>query len=126
MADATNLFRTCPRTGLQWHKPSESLIKANAVAAVVALLIGGVLAIIMVLTRWQAVHLVGAEDFYMYLTAHGLAMLAYWARVSASVWAGPSRSVRPALPTSRLPPLKTARGVASPVAWTSQARCSGV
>jgi ABC-type sugar transport system permease subunit len=78
MADATNLFRTCPRTGLQWHKPSESLIKANAVAAVVALLIGGVLAIIMVLTRWQAVHLVGAEDFYMYLTAHGLAMLAYW------------------------------------------------
>jgi cytochrome c oxidase subunit 1 len=78
MADATNLFRTCPRTGLQWHKPSESLIKANAVAAVVALLIGGVLAIIMVLTRWQAVHLVGAEDFYMYLTAHGLAMLVYW------------------------------------------------
>jgi cytochrome c oxidase subunit 1 len=78
MADATNLFRTCPRTGLQWHKPSESLIKANAVAAVVSLLIGGVLAIIMVLTRWQAVHLVGAEDFYMYLTAHGLAMLAYW------------------------------------------------
>jgi cytochrome c oxidase subunit 1 len=78
MADATNLFRTCPRTGLQWHKPSESLIKANAVAAVVSLLIGGVLAVIMVLTRWQAVHLVGAEDFYMYLTAHGLAMLAYW------------------------------------------------
>jgi cytochrome c oxidase subunit 1 len=78
MADATNLFRTCPRTGLQWHKPSESLIKANAVAAVVSLLIGGVLAIIMVLTRWQAFHLVDAGDFYMYLTAHGLAMLAYW------------------------------------------------
>src|SRR5512145_3034819 len=78
MADATNLFRTCPRTGLQWHKPSESLIKANAVAAVVALLIGGVLAIIMVLTRWQAVHLVGAENFYMILTAHGLDMLAFW------------------------------------------------
>jgi cytochrome c oxidase subunit 1 len=78
MADATNLFRTCPRTGLQWHKPSEGLIKANAVAAVVALLIGGVLAIIMVLTRWQAVHLVGAEDFYMFLTAHGLSMLVFW------------------------------------------------
>ena len=78
MADATNLFRTCPRTGLQWHKPSEGLIKANAVAAVVSLLIGGVLALIVVLTRWQAVHLVGPEDFYMYLTAHGLAMLAYW------------------------------------------------
>ena len=78
MAVSADLFRTCPRTGLQFHKPSEMLMKANAVAAVVMLLIGGVLAIIMVLTRWQAVHLVGAEDFYMYLTAHGLAMLAYW------------------------------------------------
>jgi cytochrome c oxidase subunit 1 len=78
MADATNLFRTCPRTGLQWHEPSEPLIKANAVAAVVSLLIGGVLAIVMVLSRRQAVHLFGAEDFYLYLTAHGLAMLAHW------------------------------------------------
>ena len=78
MAVSADLFRTCPRTGLQYHKPAETLMRVNAVAAVVMLLIGGVLAIIMVLTRWQAVHLVGAEDFYMYLTAHGLAMLAYW------------------------------------------------
>src|SRR5512134_1608299 len=78
MAVSADLFRTCPRTGLQYHKPAESLMRVNAVAAVVSLLIGGVLAIIMVLTRWQAVHLVGPEDFYMSLTAHGLAMLAYW------------------------------------------------
>jgi cytochrome c oxidase subunit 1 len=78
MAVSADLFRTCPRTGLQYHKPAEKLMRINAVAAVVALLIGGVLAIIMVLTRWQAVHLVGAEDFYMYLTAHGVVMLVYW------------------------------------------------
>ena len=35
------LFRLCPDTGLQFHKPAESLMKANAVAAVVFLLIGG-------------------------------------------------------------------------------------
>jgi cytochrome c oxidase subunit 1 len=72
------LFRTCPRTGLQYHKSAETLIKWNAVAAVVALLVGGILALLITLTRWQAVHLVGAENFYMILTAHGLDMLAYW------------------------------------------------
>ena len=36
-------FRICPETGLKIHRPAEALIKANAVAAVVFLLIGGVL-----------------------------------------------------------------------------------
>jgi cytochrome c oxidase subunit 1 len=72
------LFRTCPRTGLQYHKSAETLIKWNAVAAVVSLLVGGILAVLILLTRWQAVHLVGAENFYLMLTAHGLDMLAYW------------------------------------------------
>src|SRR3990172_1749498 len=74
----TEMFRTCPRSGLQFHRSAEGLIKANAVAAVVFLLVGGVLALLIALTRWQAVHLVGADDFYMILTAHGLNMLAYW------------------------------------------------
>jgi cytochrome c oxidase subunit 1 len=30
------------------------------------------------MTRWQAVHLLGAEDFYMVLTAHGLNVLIFW------------------------------------------------
>ncbi len=71
-------FRVCPRTGLQFHRSAENLIKANAVAAVVALLVGGILALLVVLTRWQAVHLIDAENFYMVLTAHGLDMLAFW------------------------------------------------
>ncbi|HXF47073.1 MAG TPA: cbb3-type cytochrome c oxidase subunit I [Burkholderiaceae bacterium] len=78
MATSAAEFRTCPRTGLQFHRSAEALIKANAVAAVVALLVGGILALLLVLTRWQAVHLVDAENFYLVLTAHGLDMLAFW------------------------------------------------
>jgi len=78
MASMAPEFRVCPRTGLQFHKSAENLIKANAVAAVVALLVGGILALLVVLTRWQAVHLIDAENFYMVLTAHGLDMLAFW------------------------------------------------
>ncbi|MDH5205177.1 MAG: cbb3-type cytochrome c oxidase subunit I, partial [Hylemonella sp.] len=71
-------FRVCPRSGLQFHKSAEPLIKINAVVAVVALLVGGILALLVVLTRWQAVHLIDAQNFYMVLTAHGLDMLAFW------------------------------------------------
>jgi len=75
---ASELFRTCPRSGLQFHQSAETLIKVNAVAAVVTLLIGGVLALLILLTRWQAIHLIQADDFYLYLTAHGLDMLVVW------------------------------------------------
>ncbi|MCC7059371.1 MAG: cbb3-type cytochrome c oxidase subunit I [Burkholderiaceae bacterium] len=71
-------FRICPRSGLQFHKSAEALIKANADAAVVALLLGGVLALLITLTRWQAVHLMDASNFYLILTAHGLDMLVVW------------------------------------------------
>ncbi|MDE2003551.1 MAG: cbb3-type cytochrome c oxidase subunit I, partial [Betaproteobacteria bacterium] len=72
------MFRTCPTTGLVFHQPAEQLIKANAVAGVVFLLIGGILAIGVVLTRWPAVHLLPADRFYQVLTAHGLDMLIFW------------------------------------------------
>jgi cytochrome c oxidase subunit 1 len=71
-------FRTCPSTGLAFHQPAENLMKANAVAAVVFLLVGGILAIGVVFTRWQAVHLLPADWFYLALTAHGLNMLVFW------------------------------------------------
>jgi cytochrome c oxidase subunit 1 len=50
----------------------------NAVTAVVALLVGGILAIGIVLTRWPAVHWLAADTFYMVLTAHGIDMLIFW------------------------------------------------
>ncbi len=71
-------FRICPDTGLKVHLPAEALIKANAVVAVVFLLVGGVLGLLVALTRWPAVHLLPAEMFYGVLTAHGIDVLLFW------------------------------------------------
>ena len=71
-------YRTCPRSGLQFELQAERLMIANAVIAVVALLVGGLLAIGVVLTRWPAVHWLAADTFYMVLTAHGIDMLIFW------------------------------------------------
>ena len=73
-----NSYRTCPDTGLKFFSSAENLIKVNAVAGVVFLLVGGLFGLLVGLTRWQAVHLLGAEDFYMVLTAHGLNVLIFW------------------------------------------------
>ena len=71
-------YRTCPRSGLQFDTQAEKLMLANAVAAVVFLLVGGILAVGVVLTRWPAVHWLAADKFYMVLTAHGIDMLIFW------------------------------------------------
>jgi cytochrome c oxidase subunit 1 len=77
MADAT-LFRTCPDTGLPVHLPAERLIKANAVAGVLALALGGFQGLLVALTRWPDVALLPAEWFYLILTGHGLNVLLFW------------------------------------------------
>jgi len=77
MTTATT-YRTCPRSGLQFEAQAEKLMMANAFVAVVALLVGGLLAIGVVLTRWPAVHWLAADTFYMVLTAHGIDMLIFW------------------------------------------------
>jgi cytochrome c oxidase subunit 1 len=71
-------FRTDPASGLQFHEQGEKLIRWNAVAGVVSLLVGGVLALLVILTRWPAVHLLPADWFYLVLTAHGVDMLIVW------------------------------------------------
>ncbi len=71
-------FRTCPATGLRIERQAELLIRANAVAATIALLIGGIAALGVLLTRWQAVHLLPAEWFYRILTVHGMTMLIFF------------------------------------------------
>ncbi|MDH3206875.1 MAG: cbb3-type cytochrome c oxidase subunit I [Gemmatimonadota bacterium] len=71
-------FRVCPTTGLKVHRDAEALIKANAVVATVALLIGGFAAILVLLTRWQAVHLLSDVMFYRWLTIHGMNMLIFF------------------------------------------------
>ena len=76
--NTNNDFRICPDTGLKWHRPAETLIKLNAVAAVVFLLVGGILGLGVGLTRWPAVHLLGADTFYQVLTGHGINVLIFW------------------------------------------------
>ena len=71
-------FRTCPATGLKVDLAAERLIKANAVAAVVFLAIGGTFGLLVALTRWPAVHLLPSDMFYLLLTAHGLDVLLLW------------------------------------------------
>jgi len=71
-------FRTCPMTALKVDLAAEKLIQANAVAAVVFLLIGGLFALLLALTRWQAIHLLPADWFYRLLTGHGFDMLVVW------------------------------------------------
>ena len=71
-------FRTCPVTGFKVDLAAEKLIIFNAVTAIVFLLIGGVMALLVALTRWPAIHLLQANMFYKFLTVHGLAMLVLW------------------------------------------------
>jgi cytochrome c oxidase subunit 1 len=71
-------FRICQTTGLRIYKSAENLIKANAVVAVVFLLVGGLFGLMVALTRWKAVHLLPADWFYLALTAHGINLLIVW------------------------------------------------
>jgi cytochrome c oxidase subunit I len=70
--------RKCATTGLDICLTAQRFIKLNAVSAVVFLLLGGIAAILLALTRWQAVHLLRVDWFYRILTFHGLNMLIFW------------------------------------------------
>lgn len=70
--------RTCDTTGLPVCLAAQRYVKLHAVFAVIFLLIGGVGAILLALTRWPAVHLLPADWFYRVLTLHGVNMLIFW------------------------------------------------
>lgn len=71
-------FRQCQYTGLKVDIAAQTLIKVNAVAAVIFLAIGGLFGLLVALTRWPAVHLLSSEMFYLVLTAHGADVLVFW------------------------------------------------
>ncbi|HJS42521.1 MAG TPA: cbb3-type cytochrome c oxidase subunit I [Gemmatimonadales bacterium] len=77
-APAPAAFRVCSTTGLKINAQAEALVRVNAVAATVSLLIGGIAAVLVLLTRWQVVHLLTAEWFYRVLTVHGMSMLIFF------------------------------------------------
>lgn len=71
-------YRTCRFTGLRVERSAELLIRSNAVAAVVFLAVGGLMGLLVALTRWPAVQLLPAEMFYLVLTGHGANVLLFW------------------------------------------------
>ncbi|MCP3976043.1 MAG: cytochrome c oxidase subunit I [bacterium] len=70
--------RTCETTSLPVCLTAQQFIRWHAVVAVVFLLIGGIGALLLGLTRWPAVHLLDAQWYYRILTLHGLNMLIFW------------------------------------------------
>ena len=71
-------FRLCPATGLRVDRTADRLIQANAVVATLALLVGGIAAVFVLLTRWDVVLLLDAGMFYRMLTIHGMNMLIFF------------------------------------------------
>ena len=71
-------FWTCKVTGLKVHEAAVPPLMVNAVTAVVFLLVGGFLALLVGLTRWEAVHLLSPKLYYMVLTLHAWSMLIFW------------------------------------------------
>lgn len=71
-------FRVDPVSGLKVNRTANTLVKWNAFAAVVFLLVGGLFGLGVALTRMPSVQLLPPELFYMALTAHGLVNLAVW------------------------------------------------
>ncbi|MFP4596783.1 MAG: cbb3-type cytochrome c oxidase subunit I [Persicimonas sp.] len=70
--------RECDTTGLPVCLDAQFFIRINAVMAVVFLLLGGIGALLLALTRWPAVHLLDSSWFYRMLTFHGINMLIFW------------------------------------------------
>jgi len=70
--------RICGTTGLRVCLAAQRFIKLNAVAGIVFLLLGGIGALLLALTRWQTVHLLPADWFYRIITFHGINMLILW------------------------------------------------
>ncbi len=92
MATLAVPYRTCASTGLRVHVAAETMIKLNAVVAVVFLALGGLAALLVALTRWPTIHLLDPIWFYRILTFHGLNALIFWIiffEVAVLYFAGP-------------------------------------
>ncbi len=74
----TDAFRTCEVTGYRVYSSAQRLFLVNAVAAVVMLAFGGTLALLIGLTRWEAVQLLAPEMYYRVVSTHGAVMLVFW------------------------------------------------
>ncbi len=72
------MFRTCDITGFKVDLKSQTLIRLNAVFAVVSLLVAIIAALLLVFTRYQPIHLLDTEMYYRLITFHGINALVFW------------------------------------------------
>ena len=56
-------FRTCSVTGLHIHRSAENYVKLFGLTAVVAMLVGGIFAFTVAMTRWEFIGLLAPADF---------------------------------------------------------------
>jgi cytochrome c oxidase subunit 1 len=71
-------FRTCGVTGLRIHRSAEVPVKLFGLTAVVALIVGGIAALLVALTRWEGVGILDPADFYKFLSLHAWNLLIFW------------------------------------------------
>lgn len=71
-------FRTCEVTGLRIHRSAEVPVKVFGLTAVVALIVGGIAALLVALTRWEAVGILQPTAFYKFLSLHAWNLLIFW------------------------------------------------
>lgn len=73
-------FRVCPETNFRIHRKAEPLMIANAVTAIVFLLIGGTMALLMGMHKspGQVWSVLENADYYLVVSLHGLNMLIFW------------------------------------------------
>jgi len=72
-------FRTCSVTGLNIHRSAEVHVKLFGLTAVVAMIVGGLFAFSVAMTRWEVVGLIGEFDgYYRHLSMHAWNLLIFW------------------------------------------------
>ena len=72
-------FRTCSITGLNVHRTVENHVILFGLTAVIALIVGGIFATTVALTRWELIGLVGEYDgYYVHLSLHAWNILIFW------------------------------------------------
>ena len=71
-------FRKCSVTGMDVHRSAENYVKLYGLTAVIALVIGGIFALTVALTRWEVIGLIGEDNYYRHLSMHAWNILIFW------------------------------------------------
>jgi len=71
-------FRTCSVTGLDIHRSAEQYVKLFGLTAVIALVVGGIFALTVALTRWEVIGLIPEDGYYTHLSMHAWNLLIFW------------------------------------------------